>query len=430
MAASFLRRGVDEPATFSLYVRTMPESRGYLVAAGLEDCLAHLEQLSFDDGELAHLATLGFDDESLGALAGLRFTGEVWAVPEGRVVLADEPLLEVTAPAAEAQLVETFLLNQVAYQTTLATKAARCRWAAADRIELVDFSFRRTHGVDAAMTVARVSALAGFAGTSNVAAARRYGLAAVGTMAHSYVEAFGDEAAAFRAFARDFPGRTTFLVDTYDTLEGVRTAIGVIRELGLTEGLAVRLDSGDLAALAGEARALLDAAGLYGARIVVSGGLDEFGIADLVDARAPVDAAGLGTRLGVAEDAPALDAVYKLVDLGGRPMLKLSPGKETMPGAKQVFRGPPGSTDVLGLRHEPAPAGHVPLLEPVLRDGRRLRPPPPLAEGRAALEADLAWLPADALALRDPVAPRPAVSPTLADLTARARAALRTRSGR
>lgn len=429
MAASFLKRGVVAPATFSLYVRSLPPNRGYLVAGGLEDCVAHLVDLSFGAADLAHLSTLGFDDEALEAFAALRFTGDVWAVPEGQVVLAGEPILEVTAPAPEAQLAETFLLNQVTFQTAVATKATRCRVAAGGRLELVDFAFRRAHGLDAAMAVARLSALAGFAATSNVAAARRFGLRAVGTMAHSYVEALGSEEDAFEAFARDFPGRATFLVDTYDPVEGVEAAIRVIGRLGLREGLAVRIDSGDLGALATEARRRLDAAGLAQARVVVSGALDEYGVADLVAASAPVDSAGIGTRLGVVEDAPALDAVYKLVDLGGRPMMKLSAGKETLPGPKQVFRGPAGTGDVLALRTEKAPAGHRPLLAPVVVGGRRVGPAPPLADGRAVLEADLAWLPASALDLRAPTAPRPRVSGALDELTRRARAELRTRSG-
>jgi len=244
MAASYLRRGMDEPATFSLFVRRLPPSRGFLVAAGLEACLDFLASFSFEEEDLRYLSeTLGYDDATVEAFRGLRFEGEVWAVPEGRVVLANEPLLEVTAPIAVAQLVETYLLNQVTFQTTIASKAARCRLAARGA-DLVDFAFRRTQGAEAAMAVARTTAMVGFVATSNVEAARRYGLRAAGTMAHSFIEAFPTEEEAFRAFARDFPDRVTFLVDTYDTLNGVRTAVRVIRELGLADRLGIRLDSG------------------------------------------------------------------------------------------------------------------------------------------------------------------------------------------
>src|SRR6266571_964038 len=288
MAASYLRRGMTGLATFSLFVRRLPPERGFLVAAGLADCLDFLESIRFEDDDLVYLRdALGFDAEALDAFRDLRFTGDVWAMPEGRLVFANEPLLEVTAPLPEAQLGETILLNKVTWQTTVASKAARGR-IAADGRDLVDFSSRRTQGVDAAMDVARNAALVGFVATSNVEAARRFGLAAAGTMAHSYIEAFSSEAEAFRAFAEDFPDRTTFLVDTYDTRRGVEAAIEVIRDLGLT--------------------------GPVGVRIFASGGLDELDIDLLVASGAPIDAFGVGTRMGVSADAPFVDSVYKLVE--------------------------------------------------------------------------------------------------------------------
>jgi len=260
MAASYLRRGMDEPATFSLFVRNLPPNRGFLVAAGLESCLEFLEGFGFEEDDLRYLAgELDYDEDTIERFRGLRFTGDVWAVPEGRIVFADEPIVEVTAPIAVAQLVETYLLNQITFQTTIASKAARCRLAARDR-DVVDFAFRRSQGTDAAMAVARTTAMVGFAATSNVEAARRFGLRVAGTMAHSYIQSFPTEADAFRAFAQDFPDRTTFLVDTYDTPNGVRTAIEVIRELRLTEHLGIRLDSGDLEELSREARRILDQA--------------------------------------------------------------------------------------------------------------------------------------------------------------------------
>ena len=401
MAASYLRRSMTGQATFSLFVRALPPGRGFLVAAGLADCLAFLGDFSFTPEDLSYLRQArGYREETLRAFASLRFTGEVRAVPEGRVVFAGEPLLEVTAPVAEAQLAETVLLNHVTFQTVVATKAARCVLAAGGA-QLVDFSFRRTQGIDAGFAVARASAIAGFAATSNVAAARRYGLAAAGTMAHSFIEAFGDERAAFAAFAEDFPAMTTFLVDTYDTGRGVRNAIEVARRLRLPGPVGVRLDSGDLAALARMARAMLDEAGLGEARIFASGSLDEYAIAGLVAAAAPIDAYGVGTKMGVSADAPYLDSAYKLVAYDGRPVMKLSAGKTSPPGAKQVYRGPDG--DVLALRDEPPPPGHQPLLVPVMRQGQRVSAPEPLTAAVQRCRADLAWLPLTARALRDPV---------------------------
>lgn len=416
MAASYLRRGMVGPATFSLFVRNMPVDRGFLISAGLEDCLSYLEDVAFDAEDLAWLAGAGFPADVVDAFAGLRFTGDVDAIPEGRVVLPNEPIMEVTAPIAEAQLVEAFLLNQVTFQTTVATKAARCRLAAAD-IDLVDFALRRTHGIDAGMAVARLSAIAGFVATSNVEAARRFGLPVAGTMAHAYIEAFPSEASAFRAFAQDLPGRTTFLVDTYDTMAGISTAIDVIRELGLGGSLGVRLDSGDLVALSREARRLLDAAGLREVRIFASGGLDEYELERFVAQRAPIDAAGVGTRMGVSADAPYVDSAYKLVAFGGRPVLKLSPGKVTLPGAKQIWRRQPIEEDLLSRRDEPGPAGAEPLLVPVMRDGRRVAAPEGIEAARARLTTDLEALPAEARALRRPTVPRVRVSTGLDELS-------------
>jgi len=282
----------------------------------------------FEPDELGFLSELGFDDQATGHLRGLRFSGSVRAVPEGTVVFANEPIVEVTAPIAEAQLVETYLLNQITFQSAIATKAARCRIAAGGA-DLIDFSFRRTHGVEAGLKAARASAIAGFTATSNTASARRYGLRAIGTMAHSYVQAFSSETEAFAAFAADFPERVTFLVDTYDTRTGVSRAIEVIRQRRLAGQLAIRLDSGDLLELSVASRGLLDEAGLPEVRIVASGNLDEFEIERLVQRSAPIDAYGVGTRMGVSADAPYLDSVYKLVAYGGRPVMKLSPGKAT-----------------------------------------------------------------------------------------------------
>jgi len=420
MAASYLRRGMAGPATFSLFVRHLPPERGYLVAAGLADALRFIESYTFTADDLAYLRDVhDFDESTLKAFAGLHFSGDVWAVPEGRIVFADEPLLEVTAPIAEGQLLETYLLNQMTFQTTIASKAARCVVAAGGR-DVVDFSFRRTQGPDAALSVARVSAIVGFAGTSNVEAARRFGLRAVGTMAHSYIQAFPTEREAFRAFAEDFPESTTFLVDTFDTLDGVRSAIDVIRDLGLSAQLGIRLDSGDLSDLARESRGLLDGAGLTDARIVASGGLDEYVITRLLADGAPIDTFGVGTKMGVSADAPYLDSVYKLVAYGGRPVMKLSPAKVTAPGAKQVFRRVDGPfDDVIGLRDEPIAPEREPLLVPVMRDGRPVDEGDDLHSANERFRRDLLRLPGSARRIERPVHPLVRRSRRLDDLIAR-----------
>jgi nicotinate phosphoribosyltransferase len=404
MAAAYLRHGMNDRATFSLFIRRLPPTRGFLVAAGLEDCLTFLEGFRFDDTALGYLRAIGFDAATIDAFRRVRFTGDVWAVPEGAIVFADEPILEVTAPIAEAQLVETFLLNQVTYQTAIASKAARCRIAAGDRVQLSDFGLRRAHGVDAGIAVARLSAMVGFAGTSNVEAARRFALRPVGTMAHSFVEAFPTEVDAFRTFASDYPDSTTFLVDTYDTLEGVRHAIQVIKELRLDGHLGIRLDSGDLDALARTARGLLDAADLPDITIFASGGLDECDIDRFVRAGTPIDAVGVGTRLAVSADAPALDSAYKLVEYAGRPVRKLSPGKATLPGPKQVHRARPISVDVLARRDDEVASGYDAILAPVMMHGRRTTDTDAaLAGARARFEADLADLPDTFRRLEEPV---------------------------
>jgi nicotinate phosphoribosyltransferase len=403
MAASYLRRDMDELATFSLYVRGLPPARGFLVAAGLESCLDFLEGFSFTGEELEALGALGFDDRALSDFEDLRFDGEVWAVPEGRIVYSEEPLLEVTAPVAVAQLVETYLLNQVTLHTTMASKAARYVIAAHGR-GLVDFAFRRTHGTEAAMAVARASAMVGFTATSNVEAARRYDLPIAGTMAHAFVEAFDSEREAFMAFAQDHPERATFLVDTYDTINGVGIAIDVIDTMGLKEHLGVRLDSGDLDALSRSARSMLDAAGLTDARVFASGGLDEHEVSTLVTAGAPIDAFGIGTQLGVSADAPSVDSVYKLTEYDGRPTMKLSAGKASAPGRKQVWRTIEDGIhhDTLSLRDEPAVEGAEPLLVRVTGAGRRLDPSPPLASALDRFGSDLKHVPVGARRLAEP----------------------------
>jgi nicotinate phosphoribosyltransferase len=365
----------DRRATFSLYVRTMPSRRGYLVAAGLDDALSWLEEFRFDDDDIEAIARLGiFTEQERSWLAGVRFTGDVRAVPEGTIVFAGEPILEVDAPIAEAQLAETFLLNQVTVQTMLATKAARCRHAAAGRA-VVDFALRRTHGIDAGMKLARACRIVGLDATSNVAGADRYRLPASGTMAHSYIEAHREETRAFREYASRFGEQSVLLVDTYDTARGVERAIEVARAMH-KDGqsiAAIRLDSGDLAAHARHARNRLDGSGLGNVHIFASGGLDEYEIDRLLRVEhAPIDGFGVGTSLGVSADAPMLDTVYKLVAFDGRAVRKTSEQKETWPGEKQVWRAQDWNRDVLALRDETGYAGEgEPLLTTVMRGGRR-----------------------------------------------------------
>jgi nicotinate phosphoribosyltransferase len=402
MAASYHRRGMNDPATFELFARRLPPHRDWLLCAGLGPTLRLVSELRFGEHELGYLESLGlFRSEFLDHLAGFRFSGDIDAIPEGTVCFANEPLVRVTAPRIEAQILETLLLNQLNFQTMVATKAARLVLAAGGGEpgagdSVVDFSPRRDHGIDAAMKVARSAAVAGCGGTSNVAAAMRYGLRPVGTMAHSYVMSFEHEEEAFEAFLEDFPANTTLLVDTYDSLEGVRNAIRAARaSRGGLRG--VRLDSGDLLELSRAARDLLDEAGLSDALVVASGDLNEERIAALVDAGAPIDLWGVGTDLGTSRDSPVVNGVYKLVaDRAGaawRAVRKLSPDKATLPGRKQVFRAHSNGTmvgDVIAGADEEHDG--EPLLRPAMREGE-LVGSEGLEEIRARTRAQLAALP-------------------------------------
>ncbi len=408
MAQSYVDEGMTAPATFSLFARHLPRDWGYLVAAGLDDVLSYLETLAFGAEELSYLRSTGlFTPTFLDHLGRLRFTGSVRAMPEGTVCFPNEPLLEVTAPIVEAQLVESAIVNQVHFQTLIASKAARCVEAAVG-CRLVDFGLRRTHGYDAGLKAARSAYLVGFDATSNVLAGQRYGIPIAGTMAHSYVEAFGDEAESFRAFVRAYPDGTTLLVDTYDTVRGIERAAAVGRELAAAGHRlgGVRLDSGDLGADSAEARRILDAAGLTDATIFVSGNLDEHAIAALLAAGAPIDGFGVGTRMGVSADAPYLDMAYKLVAYDGRPTLKTSAGKATWPGPKQVWRrrDARGPADLVALAAEPGPAEAEPLLLPAMADGRRTGTTS-LAEVRARARAEIERLAPEQRRLTAPAAP-------------------------
>lgn len=369
-------------AVFSLFVRRLPDERNYLLACGLDDVLGYLETLRFDPPALDYLASLNrFSPAFLRSLETLRFTGDVYAVPEGTPVFAEEPILEVEAPIAEAQLVETYVMNQISLQTVLASKAARVLEAAAGR-EVIDFGLRRTHGTEAGLKAARAFHIAGVQATSNVAAGQVYGVPVAGTMAHSYIQAHDDERDAFRAFAHLYPD-TILLVDTYDTIAGVQKVVDLSRELGSDFRVGgIRIDSGDLVELSRASRRLLDTAGLRHVRIFASGGLDEAKIAQLIGAQAPIDGFGVGTDMGVSRDAPAIDIAYKLVEYAGRPRAKFSPGKELLPGPKQVFRIERDGTadhDVLAGRAERASG--QPLLQQVMTGGVRT------AAGSVSLDA-------------------------------------------
>jgi nicotinate phosphoribosyltransferase len=400
MAASYLHEGMTGEGTFSLFVRHLPPTRSFLVAAGLDDALAYLEQFRFSEAAIGYLVGLGvFDARFVEYLRGVRFTGTVRAVPEGTVVFADEPLLEITAPVIEAQLVETAIMNFCHLQTVLASKAARAVLAARGR-PVVDFGLRRTHGLDAGLKAARASYIAGAAATSNVLAAMHYGMRPTGTMAHAYVQAFPHEIAAFRAFARTFPATTTLLIDTYDTVAAAHKAVAVAREMAARgEKLgAVRLDSGDIVTLSREVRRVLDEGGFPGVKIFASGGLDETAIAAFLDAGAPIDAFGVGTRMNVSADAPYVDIAYKLVRYDGRDVLKLSPGKVTWPGEKQVYRVRDAAGRFEGDRlvlSDEAPPGRPAeaLLRTVMAHGKRTAPPPPLTDVREYCARQIAALP-------------------------------------
>ncbi len=400
MMAGYYASGMTGSATFDLYVRSLPPSRSYLLAAGLEPALDYLAQLRFEAEQIDYLRALPnlqgvdarFFDEHL---SGFRFSGDVWAMPEGTPVFAGEPLLRVTAPLPEAQLVETALLSLVMFQTSIATKASRVVRASAGR-QVVEFGGRRAHGHDAAVQAARAAFVGGCEATSNVEAGHRFGIPLSGTMAHSWVMAFPDEVEAFARYAEIYGDRTVLLLDTYGTMAATRRVV----ESGLRPA-AVRIDSGDLVATSRAVRGVLDAGGLSSTRIFVSGDLDEYRVASLLAAGASVDGFGVGTALSTSSDAPSLSGVYKLaeVERDGRlvPTQKLSEGKRTQPGRKQVWRrleDGVAAGDLVGLEdEEDIPTDAVALLRCVMQDGQRVAPSPALAEIRTYAAAELERLP-------------------------------------
>src|SRR5437867_1349552 len=390
MLQSYFDEGMNDIAVFDLFIRRLPENRNYFVACGLEHVLDYLEAFSFSAEAVESLRALDrFSGAFLNSLRDLRFTGDVYAVPEGTVIFPSEPILEIVAPLPQAQLVETFLMNQVQLSTLAASKASRVVNAARGR-SVVDFGVRRTHGADAGLKEPRAFYIAGVDATSCVLAGVTYGIPVAGTMAHSYIQAFDDEGQAFRHFIRTYP-TAILLVDTYDIKKGVERVIDLARELGQEFRVSgVRLDSGDLAKEAREVRAMLDRAGLRQVKIFVSSSLDEYSIERLLDDGAPIDGFGVGAHMATSSDAPVLDTAYKLAEYAGHPRMKLSESKSTLPGRKQIFREKSSGRavrDVVGLQGEKVPG--EPLLIPVMSKGRRTQPSDPLETCRNRCRAGL-----------------------------------------
>ncbi|MGB9960544.1 MAG: nicotinate phosphoribosyltransferase [Candidatus Bathyarchaeales archaeon] len=401
MCASYFDNRKLEPASFDLFIRKLPPNRSYLLFAGLEHVLHFIEKTRFTEEHIKFLKSQGFKDDFLDYLRNFKFTGDVWAVPEGTIVFPNEPLIRVTAPIIEAQLLETFALNTVNLQTTIATKASRVVYAARGK-PVIEFGLRREHGVDAGMKVARASYIAGCAGTSNVLAGMKYGIPVFGTMAHSFVMSFSTELEAFRAFAKTFPDKSTLLIDTFDTIKGAENAIVVAKELE-EKGFrlrGVRLDSGDLVSLSKKVRRMLDESGLSYVQIFASGDLDEYRIDELLKKGAKIDSFGVGTKMGTSADKPYVDIIYKLcekVDGKGvfQPIMKLSEGKATLPGRKQVFRlrDVEGNfvKDIIALEDEKIDG--EPLLVKVVEKGRVVYDFPTLEEIRERALENLSRLP-------------------------------------
>ena len=419
MLDAYLERDMCDQAVFEFFVRRLPEQRNFLMAAGLEQLLDYLEDLAFSDEEIGWLESTGeCSSRLIDYLAAFRFTGDVLAMPEGTVFFADEPVVQVIAPLPEAQLIETRLINLIHYQTMIASKAARCVLAAPDKT-LVDFGLRRAHGAEAGLMAARASYIAGFAGTSTVLAKAAFEIPIYGTMAHSFVQAHAAELQAFEHFARVFPEGSVLLIDTYDTVAAARACPPLIKRLR-EEGVkvrAVRLDSGDLAALACEVRDILDAAGCEDISIFCSGSLDEYALsAELGDA--PVDGYGIGTRLDVSADAPYLDCVYKIQEYAGTARRKRSTGKATWPGRKQVYRSRDAGGRLIGdelVLSDESRDGQA-LLEAVMCDGKRLAGPPSIEQVRMSARRELDGLPDSLKSLRAPTSFGVEISTALREL--------------
>lgn len=419
MLQAYHAEGMNGPAVFELFVRALPESRNFLVAAGVGSLVDELQALRFEPSDLAWLRADGrFKPSFVESLASLRFTGDVDAMPEGTVFFPDEPIVRITAPVREAQLVESRLMNLVHFQTVVASKAARIVLAARAK-PVVDFGLRRAHGAEAALLSARAAYLAGFEATATVEAARRFGVPAVGTMAHSYVQAHADESSAFEAFCRSQPAGASLLIDTYDTEAAAAKVVSLAASGARITG--VRIDSGDLADHARRVRSILDAGGLHHVSILASGNLDEYRIAALEAQGAPIDRYGVGTRMNTSADAPFLDCAYKLEEYDGVPRRKRSEGKATWPGRKQVLRRRTADGhaegDVVVVDGEPGEG--EPLLVPCMRGGVPVLPRDSLIEARARVRRQLRRLP-PRLRRLEAAEPYPVeISPGVRELAAR-----------
>ncbi len=414
MAQVYLANGKNDLATFDLFVRKLPENRGYMIAAGLEQALFYLTNVKFGRRALDCLSRLGrFSDDFLDYLTKFRFNGDVYAIPEGTPVFANEPILRVTAPRIEAQLVETYLLNLMNYETLIATKASRIVDAAEGRA-VIEFGLRRAPSPQAGLLASRASYIAGCAGSSNVAAYMEFGIPPRGTMAHAMVLSFKSEEDAFEAYSREFPEGITYLIDTYDSVEGTKSALCASRRLGVHPS-AIRLDSGDFDALSRRLRKLLDEQGMNAVKIFVSGDMNEYKIAALTSDRAPVDAYGVGTDLVTSRDAPSLGGVYKLAEDSSGAKMKLSENKVTLPGKKQVIRIEKNGRyvkDVIILEGEEFKVGK-PLLVKVLSKGKPARSMPTLEEIRAHCMSERAKIPANIRRITNPERYDVELSPSL-----------------
>ncbi len=410
MAAGYVEHGEHEniQATFELFVRRLPSNRGFLVTAGLAEAVQYLQELAFTEAELNYLRKLpvfGSVSESFwNYLKDFSFRCDLWALPEGTICFAGEPILRIRGPIVEAQLVETYLLSVINFETLIATKAARCVAAARGR-EVVEFGTRRAHGPEAGLLAARASYIGGVVGTSNVEAGMRFGIPVLGTAAHAWTMAHDSEEEAFARYVETFPKGATLLIDTYDTHRGARRA-SVFRE----KLKGVRIDSGNIATLSKEVREILDQEDCKHAKIVASGDLNEYSITSLLDAGAPIDTFGVGTELVTSRDAPALGGVYKLVEQEREGKTeyraKFSSEKATYPAAKQVYRfsaeDGTRSHDLICLADEPAPEGGTPLMVQVLEKGKLCTALSTIEEARARCSAELAKLPAGISALQNP----------------------------
>ncbi|HHJ38338.1 MAG: nicotinate phosphoribosyltransferase [Methylothermaceae bacteria B42] len=421
MLQGYWREGMNDNAVFELFVRKFPPNRNFLIAAGLEQALDYLENLRFTEEECNFLQGTGFfDSEFIDWLAQLTFTGDVDAMPEGTVFFPDEPILRVTAPLPQAQLVETRLINLLQFQTLIASKAARCVLAAPGKL-LVDFGLRRAHGSEAGLLAARAAYLAGFTGTSNVLAGMEFSIPIFGTMAHSYIMAHDDELEAFRAFAHAQPNNVVLLIDTYDTLKAVDKVIALAEELK-RENItikAVRIDSGDLAALAKQVRQKLDHAGLDQIGIFASGDLDEYALKRFTHDNIPIGGFGIGTKLTTSNDVPYLNCAYKLQEYASIARRKVSKGKQTWPGRKQVYRRYDASgkieKDIITLMNDPQ-EGEA-LLQPVMKNGKRLQTPESLGAIRERTAYNLEALPSGLQTLDQTTQYPVEISPCLIRLT-------------